>query len=50
MLTTYTMPTESSGSMDNDSEVDILSATYLLSAIGNVFGNDPVEPRLSDVS
>ena len=50
MLATYTMPTENSGSMDNGSEVNLLSATYLLSSIGNVFGNDTVEPRLSNVS
>lgn len=50
MLATYTTSTESSHSMNNDSEVNILSATYLLSAISNVFGNDPVEPRLSNVS
>ena len=50
MLATYTTSTENSGSMDNGSEVNLLAATYLLSAISNVFGDDPVEPRVSNVS
>ena len=36
--------------MDNDLEVNLVSATYLLSAISNVFGNAPVEPNVSKVS